>query len=118
MATNNYQLSAHRYRELKHFCLQYYEMRDRVRRLSERIFADDERDLVGDTATELTNLINGIRLIETTAMDTDKKYGVYILRSVTEDVSFSQLGVTLSKGEFDDLRAKFFWLLSERKGYS
>lgn len=81
------------------------------------IFADGE-DPVGDTATELTNLIHGIRLIETTAMDTDKKYGVYILRSVTEDVSFSQVGVALSKGEFDDLRAKFFWLLSERKGYS
>lgn len=117
MATNNYQLSAHRYRELKHFCLQYYEMRDCVRRLSELVFADGE-DPVGDTATELTNLINGIRLIETTAMDTDKKYGAYILRSVTEDASFSQLGVILSKGEFDDLRAKFFWLLSERKGYS
>lgn len=117
MATNNYRLSAHRYRELKHFCLQYYEMRDRVRRLSELVFADGE-DPVGDTATELTNLISGIRLIETTAIDTDKTYGEYILKSVTKDVSYSQLGVTLNKGEFDDLRAKFFWLLSEKKGYS
>lgn len=117
MATNNYRLSAHRYRELKHFCLQYYEMRDHVRRLSELVFADGE-DPVGDTATELTNLINGIRLIETTAMMTDARYSKYILKSVVKDVSFSQLGVTLSKGEFDDLRAKFFWLLSERKGYS
>ena len=117
MATSNYQLSAHRYRELKHFCLQYYEMRDKVRQLSERLFADNEFDLVGDTATELANLIGGIRLIETTAVDTDVQYAKYILKSVTNDVSFSSLGVVISKGDFDDLRTKFFWLLSERKGY-
>lgn len=117
MATSNYQLSAHRYRELKHFCLQYYEMKDKARRLTDHLFADKELDLVGDTATELTNLIGGIRLIEMTAVDTDAKYAEYILKSVTNDVSFSSLGVVISKGDFDDLRAKFFWLLSERKGY-
>lgn len=118
MATSDYTLSAHRYRELKHFCLQYYEMKDRVRRLSEKLYADTEIDLVGDTATELVNLIQGIRLIETTAIATDRVYAKYIFKSVTEDVSFSKLGILADKGEFDDLRSKFFWLLSERKGYS
>ena len=117
MATNNYKLSAHRYRELKHFCLQYYEMKDEARKLAGRLLAKGEFDLVGDTATELKNLIDGIRLIETTAMSTDHEYYEYILRSVTEDVNFSGLGVSIEKGEFDDLREKFFWLLSERKGW-
>lgn len=118
MATNNYTLSAHRYRELKHFCLQYYEMKDKIRQLKERVFAESESDLVGNTATELTNCINGIRLIETTATATSLKYAKYILRSVTEDVSFGVLNPPLEKGDFFDLREKYFWLLSERKGYS
>lgn len=117
MATNNYQLSAHRYRELKHFCLQYYEMRSKAKLLSKMLYAREEFDLVGETATELTNLIHGIRLIETTAMDTDKEYAEYIFKSVTDDASFSLLGAKIDKGDFDDLRAKFFWLLSDRKGY-
>lgn len=89
----------------------------RARELSYQVIARNESDLVGDVATEFANLMKGIRLIETTAVATSTKYSKWIMDSVTKDASFSALKAPIEKGEFDDLRAKFFWLLSERKGY-
>ena len=59
-----------------------------------------------------------IKLIETTAFETEKFLGGYILKSVSEDVSFSALKIPCPKHIYEYLREKFFWLLSERKGYS
>lgn len=112
---SNYSLSVHRYRELKHFCLQYNEMRAKLVAALNDIYAD-ANDPVSRNAVIIRDLLYAIDLIERTAIDTDCRNYDIILKSVTEDVSFKKLGVDMDKGAFDDLRAKFFYILSERKG--
>lgn len=111
-----YELPRHRFLELKHFCLQYWDWRKQL------ILADREKpgtpqdDVVSNTATRRTDLNNAIQLIEKTAWNTDTNLGSYILRSVTENLTVSQVDPPVSKDEFFELRRKFFWLLSEEKG--
>ena len=110
-----YELSRDRFKELKHFCLQYREYREAVREAEIDLIANHD-DPVSRNAIKIRDNLYAIDLIERTAMDTNRGYADALLRSVTEDVSFKRLGVTINKGEFDDLRNKFFYLLSERKG--
>lgn len=105
-----YELSRHRFAELKHFCMQYDEWRARYISLDEGSLPPPE------TAIPKTSYLKAIHLIETTAMDTDTRLGHYILESVTRDVSFSRLSPPCDSKSFDFYRRKFFWLLSERKG--
>ena len=105
-----YELSRHRFSELKHFCMQYNEWK-------RRYVSQDEKSLPPpETAIPKTAYLNAIRLIETTASDTNAKLGPYILESVTRDVSIKQLKPPCDSKTFGFYRHKFFWLLSERQG--
>lgn len=105
-----YELSRHRFAELKHFCLQYGEWKQRYTLRNEQSLPPPE------TAIPKTAYLNAIRLIETTASDTSPALGSYILESVTRDVSVRQVNPPCDSETFDFYRRKFFWLLSERKG--
>ena len=96
-----YDLPVHRYRELKHFCLQYGYFKKMYDALC-----------MPDSETEKTAILkveyeNAIKLIETTAYNTSISHGYDILNSVTTDTGYS---------EMKELREKFFWLLSKEKG--
>lgn len=97
-----YELPVHRYRELKHFCLQYPEFK--------RIYAglcmphDGETERV---AIDKTEYGHAIRLIETTAWDVSHERYDQLMVSVTQDKYYNEL---------KDLRMKFFWMLSRSKG--
>ena len=105
-----YELPVHRYRELKHFCLQYRDMKEELSRLSGFKIGDSKSDVTSEVATKIADLIYATELIETTARDTSYGYGDLILKAVTEDLCLSEL-------DFDNtLIHKFFFLLSERKG--
>lgn len=110
-----YELSRDRFKELKHFCLQYHEYREAVKEAEFDLIANHD-DPVSRNAIKIRDNLYAIDLIERTAVDTNRVYADALLRSVTEDVSFKRLGIRINKGEFDDLRNKFFYLLSERKG--
>lgn len=108
-----YELSRHRFCELKHFCLQYPEWKQRY--LAVKGKAEDP---TADTAVKKTEYMSAIELIETTARATSLVYAKDILRSVTQDKSYTELkseGMTLDKATFDDLRSRFFFLLSLRR---
>lgn len=105
-----YELPVHRYRELKHFCLQYRDMKEELLRLSGFKMGDSKSDVTSAVATKIADLTYGVELIETTAQDTSREYGDLILRAVTEDLCLSELSVD------NTLIHKFFFLLSERKG--
>lgn len=110
-----YDISKNRYRELKYFCLQYKEILDNIKRLRSQGIKEDY-DPTANIAVPLADYINASRLIEKTAFDTDREFGDVILKSVTEDVPLSAITMPCSKDRIDDLRYKFFYLLSERKG--
>ena len=105
-----YELSRHRFAELKHFCMQYEEWKRCY------ILRDEQSLPPPETAIPKTAYLNAIRLIETTASDTSTILGSYILNSVTRDVSIRQIDPPCDSKTFDFYRRKFFWMLSERKG--
>ena len=114
---NEYRLSPHRFKELKHFCLQYNEIKDNLRTLNE-IDLIKSKDSTSLLAIKRNEYSQAIKLIEMTAFESEKFLGGYILKSVSEDLSYTALNIPCSKYVFDYLREKYFWLLSERKGYS
>lgn len=88
-----YHISKHRYLELRHFCLQYYEWR-------------------GDK--------NGYRtLIRKTCYEADPALGEYIFKAVTEGCSYTYLqtkmGIPCGRGMYFDRYRKFFWLLDDAR---
>lgn len=112
----SYTLDRHRYLELKHFCLQYSKVKERYQSICGECPGRGEEDPTSKIAILKTEYMRVIQLIEMTAMDTDPDLWNFILRSVTEDVSFTSLNPPCNKGDFDDKREKFFYILSERKG--
>lgn len=123
---SRYHLSKHRYLELKHFCLQYPEWKERLRELtdltahamvtagSDQISNETER-----MALEKTILKNKIELVEKTAMEADKSLWFYILQGVTEERTFTYLsnmaGIPCGKNMYYDRYRRFFWLLSKNR---
>lgn len=113
-----YELSRHRYLELKHYCLQYPEWKILYSELAAKGLGKGfkQENPTATTAVKLADYKLNIELIEKTAYDADPEFSSYILRSVTEDISFSQLNLPCEKEIFVLFRMKFYWLLSQRKG--
>lgn len=110
-----YELPVHRYRELKHFCLQYHDMKEEVERLSHDGIDKKKEDVTAKTATKLSDLKYAIKLIETTAFDLGKFPGEKILEIVTEDKSIGSVCPD-DKVTCEYYVRKFYWMLSVRKG--
>ena len=96
-----YNLERHRFKELKHFCLQYPKWK-------KTIFESPFEDAV--------DIETALHLIEKTAQDTSRKYADYILTAVTRDMSYTRLRPPCDNYTFDYYIHKFYWLLSNRKG--
>ena len=108
-----YELSRNRYKELKHFCLQYPEMKEKLLSLEGQETAD-ESDPTGRIATTKADLSYALWLIETTANDIGKFPAEKILEIVTEDRCIGEVCPDVATCAF--YLRKFFFLLSKRKG--
>ena len=102
-----YELSRNRFKELKHFCLQYPEMKRELFRLTNQLYLDGE-DPTGDAAVKITEYRNAIKLIETTAFQLGKIPGGKIIEIVCYDACVGEVCPIYIR--------KFYWMLSERKG--
>lgn len=126
---NKYWINRHRYYELKHFCLQYPEWRKTYAALNElsvstSILEDmlsnsGPSDLTAKYALKRAYYSEKIRMIEQTAMDADGELYIYILRGVTEGLSYTnlktKLNIPCSRDTYYDRYRKFFWLLNETR---
>ena len=99
---DDYKLSRDRFKELKHFCRQY------------DYYLESYEN--SDDGAERADLINAIELIETTAKSTDPIFFSSILDYVTRDVSYKDVDAPVDILIFKYLVARFYWLLSQRKG--
>lgn len=126
---NKYWIDKHRHYELKHFCLQYPEWK--------RAYADFDNpsmplsmvervptsNLPGDPTAKRAMMkayySEKINLIEKAAMDTDQYLCNYILKAVTENLSYtylkSKLDIPCGKDMYYDRYRRFFWILSEAR---
>lgn len=126
---NKYYIDKHRHYELKHFCLQYPEWKKAY-----AIFDDSsislstiERiptsNLPGDPTAKRAMMkarySERIGLIEKIAMETDRCLHNYILKAVTENLSYTylktRLDIPCSRDMYYDRYRRFFWLLSEAR---
>ncbi len=127
---NKYWISKHRHYELKHFCLQYpswkkayEEYDDSSISLSMIEHTPSGGNTHGDPTAKRAMMkayySNRIKLIEKAAMEADEYLYTYILKAVTEELSFTylktKLGIPCGKDMYYDRYRKFFWLLNKSR---
>lgn len=127
---NKYWIDKHRHYELKHFCLQYPEWKrayatfDDVNIPLSTIDSIPTSNIPGDPTAKRammkTYYSEKIDLIERIAMETDRYLYTYLLKAVTEELSYtylkSRLKIPCGRDMYYDRYRRFFWLLSrERK---
>lgn len=119
---NKWYISKHRYYELKHFCLQYSEWKERYEsaiRYSGNLPGVNNvewSDPVGNSVSSMDIWKHKMELVENAAIMADEFLGSYILKAVTEDLSFTALkmlyGIPCGKDMYYDRYRKFFYILS------
>ena len=127
---NKYWISKHRYYELKHFCLQYPTWKKALSVMDDLVISSPRMaEVLSPTNAHadptakcaLTKIYYSemIELVESTAMDTDRDLGMYILKAVTEELSYNYLKTRMDmpcgKDMYYDRYRKFFWLLSKER---
>jgi len=126
---NKYWIDKHRHYELKHFCLQYHSWKKEYElfgvptiasSLIERFpSANLHSDPTSRFALRREYYSDRIKLIEETAKAADRYLYEYILKAVTEGLSYSylrsKLDIPCGKDMFYDRYRRFFWLLSEAR---
>ena len=123
---NKYYIDKHRHYELKHFCLQYpswkkaYADFDDTSISLSTIESVPTSNLPGDPtakrAVMKAHYSERINLIERIAMEADRYLYEYILKAVTENLSYtylkSRLNIPCGKDMYYDRYRRFFCLLS------
>ena len=122
---NKYWISKHRYYELKHFCLQYNEFKDLCAYLegltkSEKFpvgkIQKNVLDPVGKSVEQLLYFKHLTELIEKASEMTDPDISFYILKGVTDGLSFTQLkmryGLPYERDAYYLRYRKFFYILN------
>lgn len=124
---NKYWIERHRYYELKHFCLQYptwkkaYLALDGLsRRPTElAIFSNMPSDPTFRCVAAREFYFDRMQMVEQTVIATDGDLYSYILKGVTEGVSYDHLKARLEipccKDIYYDLYRRFFWLLNKER---
>ncbi|MCI8993385.1 MAG: hypothetical protein HFG80_11805 [Eubacterium sp.] len=122
---NKYWIERHRYYELKHFCLQYpiwEKAMAELNGLSRRpvdtvIFSGDIGDPTAKCAEARFFYSERMGLIEKAAAETDAELGNYILKAVTQGVSYDFLKareyIPCCKEVYYELYRRFFWILHQ-----
>ena len=126
---NKYYIDKHRYYELKHFCLQYKEWKKTYALCNDSIIftssieklpsSNIPSDLTAKYAMKKIYYGKRIKLIEKIAKETDDFLYPYILKAVTEGLSYthlkSRLEIPCSRDMYYDRYRRFFWLLSQER---
>lgn len=126
---NKYWISKHRYYELKHFCLQYplwknaYHSLDDVSIPLSMIENAPTSNLPGDPTSKRAIMkayySEKMSLLENVAIETDEYLHKYILKAVTEDLSYTymktRLDIPCGKDMYYDRYRRFFWLLDKAR---
>ncbi len=125
---NPYYIGKQRYYELKHFCLQFPEWKEAYRELDGLEAASNE--IIAPSSSVLHNPTEKqaflrmeykrwIEMVERVAKEIDATLSVYILKGVTEGLSYDILRVRYNipccKNTYYKLYRKFFWLLSKER---
>lgn len=118
-----YKISKYRYRELKYFCLQYDEKKQRLAALrglgavtySSEPHGSGISDPTAAKAERVQQLANDIELIEQTVMEVDAANYDSLLANVTAtSLPYEYLSPACGRRQFYENRRKFFFLLDKK----
>lgn len=123
---NPYWIDKHRYYELKHFCLQYPIWQERLKDLIKPgspnlsdIPVNDISDPTAKIAEIRLYFSDRIDMVRNCAWATDEWIAEYLIKAVTENLSFEKLraqtGIPCCKDIYYTEYRKFFWLLSNAR---
>ena len=124
---SNYWISKHRYYELKHFCLQYIEWKAAYAELDGMEGGDMIRDSkstnIGNPVERVMDrrlyLSDRINLIETAALEAGSELNTYVLKAVTEGLSYdilkARFNIPCCRNVYYDIYRRFFWLLDKAR---
>lgn len=126
---NKYWIEKHRYYELKHFCLQYplwRKARAALDSLSKRPNNSAAVSRTNKVSSPVEKCVEArlfytdrMELLENVASETDEVMAVYILKAVTEGISYDHLKVRMNvpccKDTYYELYRRFFWLLNKAR---
>ena len=126
---NKYWIDKHRHYELKHFCLQYptwkraYSEYNEPSIVSSAVERLPSTNIPGDPtanhAVKKTYYLERIKLVENTAKEADKELYTYILKAVTEELSYTylktKLAIPCGRDMYYDRYRRFFWLLNQAR---
>lgn len=124
---NKYWIERHRFYELKHFCLQYKDWKKTYSMLHDMGLSkttisalpksDDVIDLTASCAIKKAEYGNRIKMLESAALETDPDLWFYIVKAVTEGLSYTQMkmqyDIPCSRDTYYDRYRRFFWLLNQ-----
>lgn len=127
---NKYWIDKHRHYELKHFCLQYPTWKRTYRALEQLgvTMTTFDRTPGNGAPTDVTAKYairkfyysSKIDMVEKAAREADQDLYLYILKAVTEGLSYTYLKTSMdipcSKDTYYDRYRRFFWLLNESRG--
>lgn len=123
---NKYWIEKHRYYELKHFCLQYpiwkkaYTALNGLSKRPSGLILLSKTNGINDPTAKCAEArifySERIKMIEQISMDTTLELSSYILKAVTEGISYEHLKTKLElpccKDVYYELYRRFFWLLN------
>ena len=126
---NKYWIEKHRYYELKHFCLQYpiwkksYAVLDGFNQRPLDLYSTFSKGSVSDPVARCVEAklfySERMDMLKQAAIDTAPDLSDYILKGVTEGISYdylkSRLDIPCCKDVYYDLYRRFFWLLSRAR---
>ena len=128
MTWEDYGISKYRYRELKNFCLQYPEKKQKIRYGLSAVSGDGMPGTgkIGRPTEAAAIHNNGYlidcSMIEQAAIEAAPDIYPWILASVTEDMNYEELNlhpelgrVPVCKNDFYGLRRKFYSVLDNKK---
>lgn len=121
---SKYHLSKHRYLELKHFCLQYPEWKQRLKEINDiwavdyskiRVIADIRE--IETLAIERESLLNKINRVEWAVRNSSIDIYKWLLLGITEERSFVWLSTVMQipcgKDYYYERYRKVFYILSQ-----
>lgn len=124
----DYGISKYRLAELKNFCLQYDEKKEKIQYGISAISTEGSTgsrgtgDPTSNTAMNHVGYLRDIQLIESSVMETNKLLYPFLLKSVTQDLSYEDIEyddkfgrIPYGKTDFYAYRRKFYSVLDEKK---
>lgn len=123
MKLSDYNISRAKYNELKYFCMQYGEKKQKIQNAYGLKAVENDGmprgsqmgNPVAQEAIKNVMLQNDVALIEETAREAAPAIYQWLLKNVTEGIPYEWLDVPSGRRQFYEDRRYFFYLLAQKR---